>query len=164
MRKIREVMRLRFDLGMGACQIAWSCGISIPTVHEYLNRAGAADLRWPLPEDLGDDGLGKLLFPGRVRKGEPDRPLPDFADVRRQLAQKGVTLLLVWQEYKRKNPNGYGRSVGPRPPWYVRITKGGWAMPLCMFLCGLASLLIVSEIYESCMFKCVQWLTMRGHA
>jgi predicted transcriptional regulator len=51
MRKIKEVLRLRFELGLGQRQIARSCSISQATVHEYLRRASAAGLSWPLAED-----------------------------------------------------------------------------------------------------------------
>ncbi len=54
MRKIKEVLRLRFELGLGQRQIARSCGIGLGTVHEYLERAVAAGIGWPLPEGLGE--------------------------------------------------------------------------------------------------------------
>ena len=52
MRKIREVLRLRFELGLGQRQIARSCAMGLSTVHEYLERAAAAEIGWPLPEGL----------------------------------------------------------------------------------------------------------------
>ena len=52
MRKIKEVLRLRFELGLGQRQIARSCGMGLGTVHEYLERAVAAGIGWPLPEAL----------------------------------------------------------------------------------------------------------------
>jgi len=110
MRKIREVLRLSLDRSVSVKKVAWSCGISIPTVYEFLNRAKAAGLSWPLPEALCDEDLERALFPGRVAKGEPPRPLPDFALVRRDLCRKGVTLLLLWHEYMRAHPDGYGYS------------------------------------------------------
>ena len=65
MRKIKEVLRLRFGLGLRQHQIAQSCSIGQATVHRYLERAAAAGLSWPLPEDCDDDRLGQLLFPTR---------------------------------------------------------------------------------------------------
>ena len=53
MRKTKEVLRLRFELGLGQRQIARSCGMGLGTVHEYLERAAAAGIGWPLPEGLG---------------------------------------------------------------------------------------------------------------
>ena len=46
MRKIKEVLRLRFELGLGQRQIARSCGMGLGTVHEYLERAVAAGIGW----------------------------------------------------------------------------------------------------------------------
>jgi transposase len=94
MRKIKEVLRLRFGLGLRQDQIAQSCSIGQATVHRYLERAAAAGLSWPLPDDCDDDRLGQLLFPTRPGQPNPQvRPLPDFAEAQRQLqAHKHVTL------------------------------------------------------------------------
>ena len=54
MRKVKEVLRLRFGLGLQQSQIARSCSIVQATVHRYLQKAAAAGLTWPLPEDLDD--------------------------------------------------------------------------------------------------------------
>ena len=58
MRKIKEVLRLRNELKLEQRQIARSCSISVSTVHEYLKRAEAANLVWPLPDDWDDASLG----------------------------------------------------------------------------------------------------------
>jgi predicted DNA-binding protein (UPF0251 family) len=96
MRKVKEVLRLRFGLGLQQNQIARSCSIGQATVHRYLDKPAAAGLSWPLPEDLDDHRLEELLFP--VAAGRPSktiRSLPDFAEVRRQLqAYKHLTLQL----------------------------------------------------------------------
>lgn len=112
MRKIREVLRLRFELGLPQDQIARSCSISQATVHRYLERAAAATLRWPLPEDCDDRRLQQLLFPGQP--GRPSQPVHeplDFAAIRLQLqTHKHVTLQLLWEEYRESDPLGYGYS------------------------------------------------------
>ena len=59
MRKIKEVLRLRFELGLGQRAIARACSISQSTVHEYLKRAAAADVAWPLPEGWNESELNK---------------------------------------------------------------------------------------------------------
>ena len=61
MRKIEEVLRLRFELGLGQRQIARSCGMGLGTVHEYLERAEAAGIGWPLPEELERRGTGSQV-------------------------------------------------------------------------------------------------------
>ena len=50
MRKIKEVLRLRYELKLDQRQVARSCSIAVSTVHEYLKRAEAAQVNWPLPE------------------------------------------------------------------------------------------------------------------
>jgi hypothetical protein len=57
MRKIKEVLRLRFELGLGQRAIARACSISQSTVHDYLLRAAAVGVVWPLPEAWDEQGL-----------------------------------------------------------------------------------------------------------
>ena len=112
MRKIKEVLRLRFALGLTQGQIAGSCNIAQATVHRYLERAAAAQLSWPLPADCDDRHLEELLFP-TTPGWEPHtiRPLPDLAAIHQQLqANKHLTLQLLWEEYREQNPAGYGYS------------------------------------------------------
>jgi transposase len=71
MRKLKEILRLRYGLGLQQSQIARSCSIGQATVHRYLRKAAAAGLSWPLPEDLDDRGLEELLFP--AASGRPSR-------------------------------------------------------------------------------------------
>ena len=67
MRRIRDLLRLRFENGLSSRLIAPSLGISKGAVGGYLQRAQVAGLSWPLPEDLTDTALERLLFPGRAR-------------------------------------------------------------------------------------------------
>src|SRR2546427_5037405 len=99
MRKIKEVLRLRYDLGLLQDEIARSCSISQSSVHRYLERASAAGLNWPLPEDCDDRRLNELFFPAAPAGGGPlVRPHVDFAEVHRQLqTHKHVTLQLLWE-------------------------------------------------------------------
>jgi transposase len=110
MRKIREVLRLRLDRRASVREIASACNIGRTTVDEYLHRASAAGLSWPLGEDLTDAELTRLLFPPRPAKDEPARPMPDWVTVQSRLMRKGMTLLLLWQRYREDHPNGYGYS------------------------------------------------------
>jgi transposase len=112
MRKVKEVLRLRFELGLAQDQIARSCSISQATVHRYLERATAASLTWPLPPDCDDRRLNDLLFPARLdRLPQQLRPGVDFAEIHRQLkAHKHVTLQLLWEEYRETQPDGYSYS------------------------------------------------------
>lgn len=103
-------MRLRHCVGASVREIALSVGIARSTVAEYIYRSDAAGLRWPLPDGHSDEDLERLLFPSTPAEDEPSRPLPSWPEIQAQLARKGVTLLLVWQEYKEANPEGYGYS------------------------------------------------------
>src|SRR6266508_6504419 len=109
MRKIKEVLRLKFDLALSGHQIAHSCQISRSTVADYLCRFEKAGLGWPLPEDLSEEDLDKKLFPpgACVPLG---KPLPDFEFIYRELkAHKKFNLTqdLLWREYKEQYPEGY---------------------------------------------------------
>ena len=111
MRKIREVLRLKFELGLENRQIARSCRIPHSSVANYLRRAQAAGLSWPLAEDLDDGALERRLFATEQRPTGPSPPLPDFAVVHEELRRhKHVTLQLLWQEYKQVHPDGYQYS------------------------------------------------------
>lgn len=112
MRKVREVLRLRFEVGLGNRQIARSCSINHSTVADYLRRAEAAGLKaWPLP-DLDEAALEARLFPPRTAQGSgPERSAPNWPTIHEELhSNKHVTLQLLWQEYKQGDPNGYQYS------------------------------------------------------
>lgn len=111
MRKITEVFRLKYELGRSQREIAVSCAVGLGTVSEYLRRAKAAGLSWPLPAGLSEAELEGLLFPSPATPSKSPRPLPDWAEVARQLKRKGVTLLLLWEEYRASHPEGYGYSA-----------------------------------------------------
>jgi len=109
MRKIREILRLKFELGLENRQIARSCSIPHSTVANYLRRAAGAGLTWPLPADLSDVSLDNQLFPTISAKRET--PAPDFAAMHAELLRhKHLTLDLLWQEYKQAYPEGYQYS------------------------------------------------------
>ncbi len=110
MRKIREVLRMRLDRKASVREIARACNIGRTTAQEYVHRAAAAGLSWPLPQELTDSALTHLLFPPRPTKEEPARPMPDWQEVQRRLTKKGMTLLLMWQRYREDHPDGYGYS------------------------------------------------------
>jgi len=110
MRKIREVLRLRLQCGLTKRQIATSCHIGLGTVYEYIRRSRDAGLSWPLPEDLTDEELDKRLFPPPPDIPSEQRPRPDWPALAQELRKKGVTLLLLWYEYRAVHPDGYGYS------------------------------------------------------
>ena len=80
MRKTKEVLRLRFELGLGLRQIARSCSLGLGTIHDYLQRAKAAGVGWPLPEGWDEERLESALFgAAQSRPADPGKAAPDFA-------------------------------------------------------------------------------------
>ncbi len=111
MRQVREVLRLKYVCGHSGHQIAAMVGISRYTVAEYLRRAGVVGITWPVPAELDNAALERRLFtPPFAALTEPPRPLPDWPHLHAELRRPGVTLLLVWEEYRAGQPEGYGYS------------------------------------------------------
>jgi transposase len=110
MRKVREVLRLRHALGLSERQIAVSVGVSRSTVAEYLRRAGVVGITWPVPDGMHDAELERRLFTLPSFEPKPTRRLPDWHHVHKELKRHGVTLLLLWEEYRAQHVDGYGYS------------------------------------------------------
>jgi transposase len=107
MRKIKEILRLNWACGLSVKKIAQSCGVARSTVGDYLMRARAAGLSWPLPEEMSEAEIEARLFPGHRERSEIEYPLPDWAAIHKEKKRDGVTLALLWAEYKREYPDGY---------------------------------------------------------
>lgn len=105
MHKIREILRLDYE-GLSQREIAASMSIPKTTVGDYLRRARLASVTWPVGEDVDDEVLADKLFRERPAS-VAGRPLPDFVHVHREVRKKGVTLLLLWHEYRAEHPDGY---------------------------------------------------------
>ena len=110
MRQVREVLRLKHVCGHSGHQIATMVGISRYTVAEYLRRAGVVGITWPVPAELDDVALERKLFTPPFAVAGPVRPPPDWPRLHAELRRPGVTLLLVWEEYRAGQPEGYGYS------------------------------------------------------
>ena len=122
MRKIHEVLRLHHECGRSNRDIARAVGASPTTVADYVRRARLAGLAWPLDEALTQPALEAVLFPPRPGSGVR-RPEPDWAAVHRELRRSGVTLVLLWQEYRESIPTGYGTAVlRALPGWEGRLS------------------------------------------
>ncbi len=109
MRRIREVLRLA-AAGRSQREIAQAIGTARSTVSDYLKRAGRAGIGWPVPAELDDAALERALFPPPPALPAESRGLPDWAYVHRELKRKGVTLFLLWEEYKGMHPDGFQYS------------------------------------------------------
>jgi len=108
MRNVRDVLRLT-AAGMSSRKIAASLSIGASTVIDCLHRARRAGLAWPLPDEIDDAILELRLYPPRPTTRE-QRPLPNWAEIHRELKRPGVTLELLWQEYREQHPSGYAYS------------------------------------------------------
>jgi transposase len=107
MRKIREILRLKFELDLSDRQISKSTQVSRSTISDYLRRFAVSGLSWPLPADMADADIDARLFPPKSALLCALRPDPDWAEVNREMRRKGVTLFLLWQEYKANFPEGF---------------------------------------------------------
>src|SRR5499427_2359913 len=127
MRQVHEVLRLKWAVGLSDRQIARSLGLSRPTVAAYVQRAQVAGLSWPLPDELDATTLEQRLFPPSPAPG-PFTPLtPDWPAVHHELKRKGVTLFLLWQEYKATTPEGFQYS------WFCHAYRA-WASKLTLVM------------------------------
>lgn len=105
MRKIHLVLRLFFSAGLSIRAIARSTKASPSTVGDYIRRARGAGLSWPLPEGMDEHALEAKLFPPPKSTSTP-RHLPEWSVIHQELRRKGVTLALLWYEYKTEYPDG----------------------------------------------------------
>ncbi|WP_370649424.1 IS21 family transposase [Neorhizobium galegae] len=110
MRQLRQMLRLAGS-GTSSREIAVALGIARSTVQDNLRRAAEIGLSWPLPGDLTDDALENKLFARNgVKQGTRRRTEPIWAELAVELKRPGVTLLILWEEYRASNPDGYGYS------------------------------------------------------
>lgn len=123
MRKNKEILRLKHELNLSTRQIAEGLNISHSTVGDLLRRAEAAGLSWPLPEALDDAALQAKLYPGNPVAAR-GRPEPDLEWVHRELRRKGVTMQLLWAEYKQAHPDDgyqYTQFCERYNRWYSKL-------------------------------------------
>jgi transposase len=110
MRKIKEVLRLKFETDLSHRRIARCCHISRPAVRAYLTRFEEAGLVWPAAAELDDATLEQKLYPPAPMLPAIERTVPDWPYVHRELRRKSVTLTLLWHEYKAVHPEGFQYS------------------------------------------------------
>ena len=141
MRKIREVLRLSLADGLSRRQVGTATGLPYTTVADYLGRAGRAGLGWPLPDGLDDRALEGRLFASAALPPTQARPLPAWPLVHRELRRPGVTLQLLWMEYKERHPDGYQYThfflPGPASPPPRCASGAGAARRAFFVVCGL---------------------------
>src|SRR5438128_206340 len=98
MRRIREVLRLKHECGLSNARIAAALGIAKGSVANYLTAAASAGLTHGAAATLDDAALDARLHPQRYVYAQ--FAVPDFVHIHRELRRKGVTLQLLWEEYR----------------------------------------------------------------
>lgn len=96
MTEYREILRLS-SMGLSRTSIGASLGYSRNTVADVINRAKLKEVEWPLPLELTDGDLQKILYP--EKESENSRKIPDGEKLHKEMAKSGVTLTLLWSEY-----------------------------------------------------------------
>jgi transposase len=110
MRKIREVLRLTHELGLSVRQVREATGVGKTAVSEYVSRAKVIGITWPIPLEIDDSALERLLFtPAGFHEGSTKR-LPDWTKVHQELKRRGVTLMILWEEHRAEYVDGHGYS------------------------------------------------------
>ena len=104
MRKIKEIIRLKFGVGLSLRAIQQSLNVSYGTVSNYIRRAEQAGLGWPLPPDIDERTLGRLLFPSAGSQGHQGFAELDYVSIYQELKSPLVTKFLLWQEYREHYP------------------------------------------------------------
>ncbi len=102
MLKAREILRLKYQIGLSLRDIAKALSCGKTTVSEVLERAKKAKIGWPL--DLNDRELISLLYPPVQCKSMA--PEPDMEYIFYEIKKKHMTLMLLWEEYKETHPDG----------------------------------------------------------
>ena len=111
MRKIREILRLHEECGLTNRQIAKALNISRPVVGQYLADFKASGLTYREVSRMSDDEVMEIFEANKKEESEKYRILSQrFSYFARELKKRGLTLYLLWQEYKREQPEGYGYS------------------------------------------------------
>jgi transposase len=109
--RIKQLLSMHFGAGASTRAIARELGIAPSTVREYLGRASAAGIGWPLAADVTDESLiARLFVNAGVRTGPRFHAEPDWAALVRELKRPGVNLLVLWEEYRALHPQGYAYS------------------------------------------------------
>jgi len=120
MRRTRgAAWRLRLSLGIGRTAIG-----------EYIRRAAVIGITWPVPGELDDAALERRLFAPAGYNPLRSKPLPNWAHVHMKLRRRGVTLALLWQDYRGQHPDGYGYSQFLSTPIATARTMNFFSIPL----------------------------------
>jgi len=105
MRNIREILRLHFEAQLSLRQINACTKTSVGGVQKLLAKAKQANLSWPLPDNMDDNQLAQQLYPKADTRPSKRFQIPDWSEIHQELKTKGITKLLLWEEYTQQYPN-----------------------------------------------------------
>lgn len=105
MRHVREILRLRLFCGRTTREIGRLLKVSHSTVQKYEKGIRSLGLDWVKISTMSDDELSAVVRTKPVR--DESKPLPDYCQIHQDLRRPGVTLTLLWHEYKAAHPDGY---------------------------------------------------------
>jgi transposase len=110
MRKIKEILRLHYEHKISNRNIGKACKISPTTVGEYIDRAREMNIDFNKILELDDKSLYSLLYPEKEIEESKTKQMPDMNYLHEELKKKGVTIQLLWEEYRSHIPEGYSRT------------------------------------------------------
>lgn len=110
MKQIKELCRLHLVHKLTRRAIARACCMSASTAQGYIQRLDSLGLDWSRLEAMGQEELEGLLRGRRPKEKAAAKPEPDLQYIAREMKKPGVTLQLLWEEYRESHPDGYGRT------------------------------------------------------
>lgn len=166
MRKIREVLRLRFSAELSIRQISAGTKISVGSIQNILKLAEQQGLSWPLPDDLDDQALALTLYPSSDARPSAKFQQPVWPEIHQELKRKGVTKQLLWEEYTQQYPNrcySYSQFCARYADWLKRQKRSmrqshrageklfiDYAGPTVPIVCASSG-----EVRQACIFVAV---------
>jgi len=106
MRKIKEMLRLKYENGLSINKASVVCNIGRTTGQEYLRRFEVSGLTWPLPLEITDEEVENRLYPVQTVKSS-GKSLINFEYLIQELRRPNVTIEVLWSEYKQANQDAY---------------------------------------------------------
>ena len=104
MRNIKEILRLKLSAKLSHDQVACALKVSKGVITKYVTLASASGLDWPTISTLEESTLEQRLL------GKPEPSLsvfavPDYGRIHHEMRRKGMTLMLLWEEYQAEFSN-----------------------------------------------------------
>ena len=107
MRKIKEILRLSLAAHLSVRQIKSSTHVSLGAIQKILTTAREHNISWPIPDDWDDQVLMEKLYPKPLPRRCSRYEEPVWFDIHQEIKKKGVTMLLLWEEYREHAPENH---------------------------------------------------------